>query len=66
MAPGFTIKHYLKDLGIAVDECRRLGISLPSLALAESFYRAATAQGLAEEGHQALYRVIAAMNALES
>ncbi|MEX2445034.1 MAG: NAD(P)-dependent oxidoreductase [Alkalispirochaeta sp.] len=64
MEPGFMIKHYLKDLGIAIDECRRLGLGLPNLALAESFYRAAVAQGLADKGHHALHRVVAAMNGL--
>jgi 3-hydroxyisobutyrate dehydrogenase len=62
MDPGFMIKHFLKDLGIAIDECRRMGIALPSLALAETFYRAAVAQGLADKGHQALHAVIASLN----
>ncbi len=64
MEPGFMIKHYLKDLGIAIDECRRLGLGLPNLALAESFYRAAVAQGLADKGHHALHAVVAAMNGM--
>jgi 3-hydroxyisobutyrate dehydrogenase len=64
MEPGFMIKHYLKDLGIAIDECRRLGLGLPNLALAESFYRAAVAQGLADKGHHALHQVVAAMNGM--
>jgi len=64
MEPGFMIKHYLKDLGIAIDECRRLGLGLPNLALAESFYRAAVAQGLADKGHHALHAVVATMNGL--
>ncbi len=64
MEPGFMIKHYLKDLGIAIDECRRLGLGLPNLALAESFYRAAVAQGLADKGHHALHAVVATMNGM--
>jgi 3-hydroxyisobutyrate dehydrogenase len=62
MEPGFMIKHFLKDLGIAIDECRRLEIALPNLALAETFYRAAVARGLADKGHQALHAVIASLN----
>lgn len=62
MEPGFMIKHFLKDLGIAIDECRRLEIALPNLALAETFYRAAVARGLADKGHQALHAVIAGIN----
>lgn len=64
LEPGFMIKHYLKDLGIAIDECRRLGLGLPNLALAESFYRAAVAQGLADKGHHALHAVVSAMNGM--
>jgi 3-hydroxyisobutyrate dehydrogenase len=64
LEPGFMIKHYLKDLGIAVSECRRMGLALPGLVQAENFYRAAVAQGLAEKGHHALSAVVRAMNGL--
>ncbi|WP_234969019.1 NAD(P)-dependent oxidoreductase [Alkalispirochaeta americana] len=62
MAPGFMIRHFVKDLGIALEEARRLGIALPGLALANQFYQAALAEGLAEEGTQALYRVFQRLN----
>ena len=32
--PGFYVKHFVKDLGIALEESRRLGISMPGTALA--------------------------------
>lgn len=60
--PGFMIRHFVKDMGIALAECRRMGISLPGLALAEQFYEAAIAQGLADKGTQALYRVLAGLS----
>lgn len=58
LEPGFLLHHFLKDLRIALGEARRMGLSLPGLALAEQFYTAASAQGLGMKGHQALFRVI--------
>lgn len=54
-APGFFVKHFVKDLRIALDESRALGLSLPGLSLAESLYsRLQDADG-AELGTQALW-----------
>ena len=36
--PGFYVKHFVKDLGIALEESKKMGISMPSTALAEQFY----------------------------
>ncbi|PIE68702.1 MAG: oxidoreductase [Deltaproteobacteria bacterium] len=60
--PGFYIKHFIKDMGIALAEARACGLSLPGLALVEQFYLAAQAMGLEENGTQGLYRVLATMN----
>ena len=32
--PGFYVEHFVKDLGIALDESKRMGLSMPGLALA--------------------------------
>lgn len=32
--PGFYVEHFVKDLGIALDEAKQMGISLPGTALA--------------------------------
>ena len=32
--PGFYVKHFVKDLGLALEESRRLEISMPGTALA--------------------------------
>lgn len=61
--PGFFIKHFVKDMGIALKEAARMKISLPGLALANQFYVAAMAQGLEDKGTQGLYMVFDAMNA---
>ena len=41
--PGFKIDHFVKDLGIALSEARRMNLSLPGTALAEQLYVAAQA-----------------------
>jgi len=60
--PGFFIKHFVKDMGIALDEARRMKLSLPGLALANQFYLAAVAMGLENMGTHSLYKVFERMN----
>lgn len=60
--PGFFIKHFVKDMGIALEEAARMNLSLPGLAMANQFYVAAKAQGLEDLGTQGLYKVFEAMN----
>jgi 3-hydroxyisobutyrate dehydrogenase len=61
-SPGFFIKYLVKDLGIALDEARRMSLSLPGLALAQQFYIAAMAQGLGDRGTQGLFSVLDSLN----
>ncbi len=63
-APGFFVEHFLKDLGIALDEAARLGLSLPGLGLARQLYLAVAAQGHARQGTQALLLALEHLNAL--
>ncbi len=63
--PGFFIKHFVKDMGIALKEAGAMNLSLPGLALANQFYVAAMAQGLENLGTQGLYKVFEAMNSPE-
>jgi 3-hydroxyisobutyrate dehydrogenase len=65
-APGFYIKHFVKDMGIALQEARRMNLSLPGLALVNQFYIAAQALGLEDLGTQGLYKVIAGLNAVRT
>lgn len=64
--PGFYIKHFIKDMGIALDEAKQMNLALPGLALANQFYVAAAAMGHEELGTQGLYKVFEKMNALKS
>ncbi|MEO8602171.1 MAG: NAD(P)-dependent oxidoreductase [bacterium] len=53
-APGFMVEHFIKDLGIALAEARRMQLALPGLALAEQLYVALAAQGHGRQGTHAL------------
>ncbi|MBT4223640.1 MAG: NAD(P)-dependent oxidoreductase [Opitutae bacterium] len=64
-APGFFIKHFVKDMGIALTEAKRMNLSLPGLSLVNQFYQAAMAQGLEDMGTQGLYRVIQRLSGIE-
>ncbi|EDN7357388.1 NAD-binding protein [Listeria monocytogenes] len=55
-SPGFFIKHFIKDMGIAISEAKQKGLELPGLTLAEKMYQTLAEQGLSEEGTQALIK----------
>ena len=60
-APGFFIKHFIKDMGIALEECRAMGLNLPGLSLVHQCYKEAAAKGMEEQGTQALYLALKEM-----
>ena len=62
--PGFFIKHFVKDMGIALSEARRMNLSLPGLAMVQQFYLSAMALGWENLGTQALYKVFEKMNGM--
>jgi len=60
--PGFFIDHFVKDMGIALEEAKRMNLSLPGLAMAHQFYVAAKALGFGRLGTHALTLVFERMN----
>lgn len=56
-APGFYVKHFLKDLRIALEAARKLELSLPGLSRAHELYQLLSEKGYGEEGTQALFRL---------
>ena len=52
--PGFYVEHFIKDMEIALDECRNMNLSLPGLSLVHQLYKAVQAQGYGRKGTQAL------------
>lgn len=63
--PGFFVEHFIKDMGIALAESKRMNLSLPGLALAEQLYVALKAQGHARKGTQSLILALASLSKLD-
>jgi len=62
--PGFFVEHFIKDMGIALEESRRMNISLPGLALANQLYIALKAQGHGRKGTQSLILALETLSAV--
>jgi 3-hydroxyisobutyrate dehydrogenase and related beta-hydroxyacid dehydrogenases len=58
-APGFYVKHIVKDIGIAVASAEEMGLELPGLQCARDLYARVVASGWEESGTQALYKLYA-------
>ncbi len=63
--PGFFIRHFVKDMGIALEEARRMNLALPGLVLANQLYSAAVEMEYDRLGTQALYKVLQRMNGID-
>ncbi|MFQ5731813.1 MAG: NAD(P)-dependent oxidoreductase [Planctomycetaceae bacterium] len=59
--PGFFVEHFIKDMGIALAEAKRMGLAVPGLALAHQLYLAVQAQGHGKDGTHALQLALANM-----
>lgn len=60
--PGFFVEHFIKDMGIALQEAAALDLALPGLALVHQLYVAAKAQGHGRSGTQALMIALRTLN----
>jgi len=56
-APGFYVKHFIKDMKIALESAEEMHLDLPGLALARRMYEKLAAAGGGEDGTQALFRL---------
>lgn len=56
--PGFIVEHFIKDMKIALEESRRMGLELKGLGLVESMYEELRDKGYGKAGTQALVKVI--------
>lgn len=54
--PGFYIKHFLKDMRIAIDEAEKMNLDLPGLKLSKQLYNTLLEKGYGEKGTQALIK----------
>ncbi len=60
--PGFYIDHFVKDMKIALDECKKLNINLPTLELVEQLYETLQQDNKGKLGTQALILALRKMN----
>ncbi len=56
-APGFYVKHFLKDMRIALDAAAEMKLELPGLVCAKKLYDQVAARGWENDGTQALYKL---------
>ena len=63
--PGFFVEHFIKDMGIALDEAKRMQLALPGLALAHQLYVALQAQGHGRLGTHALELALSEMSGVD-
>lgn len=56
-APGFYVKHFIKDMTIALDSAQAMGLLTPGLELAKSLYDKLAEQGEENSGTQALFKL---------
>jgi 3-hydroxyisobutyrate dehydrogenase len=56
--PGFYIKHFIKDMSIALEAAEEMGMMTPGLKLTKSLYDELAEKGEENKGTQALYRLI--------
>ncbi len=62
--PGFFVDHFLKDMEIALQEARRMNLSLPGLALVHQLYTATKALGHGRCGTHALMLALEQLSGL--
>jgi 3-hydroxyisobutyrate dehydrogenase len=63
--PGFVVEHFVKDMGIALAEARRMNLALPGLALVQQLYVALMAQGKGRKGTQSLILALSTLSGVE-
>ncbi|MFC2136904.1 NAD-binding protein [Bacteroidota bacterium] len=56
--PGVFVEHFIKDMGIALEEAGRMNLSLPGLKLVKEIYDKSVEYNLTKKGTQALYLIL--------
>jgi len=59
--PGFRIRLHQKDLALALNAAKEMGMALPNTAIAQQMFSSVAAQGGADQDHSALVRAIELM-----
>jgi 3-hydroxyisobutyrate dehydrogenase len=53
--PGFYVEHFIKDMAIAIEEAKRMKLSLPGLTLVHKLYLTVKEKGYGKKGTQSLF-----------
>lgn len=56
-SPGFFVKHFIKDLKIALEEAEKMDVMLPATDLAKDLYERLAEKGFENDGTQALIKL---------
>lgn len=63
--PGFFVEHFIKDMGIALEESKRMNLSMPGLALGHQLYVALKSQGHGRDGTHSLMLALASLSNID-
>jgi 3-hydroxyisobutyrate dehydrogenase len=63
--PGFFVEHFIKDMGIALEESKRMNLAMPGLALAHQLYVALKAQGHGRDGTHSLMLALSSLSNID-
>jgi 3-hydroxyisobutyrate dehydrogenase len=63
--PGFFVEHFIKDMGIALEEAKRMEIVLPGLTLVHQLYQTVHTLGHGRSGTQALILALESLSDIE-
>lgn len=57
-APGFYVKHFIKDMKLAIEESEKMGLYMPGLLKAKEVYDALSKAGYDDNGTQAVIQLL--------
>ena len=60
--PGFFVEHFVKDMGLALEESKRMGLALPGLTLVHQLYQTVQQLGHGRSGTHALILALENLN----
>jgi 3-hydroxyisobutyrate dehydrogenase len=63
--PGFFVEHFIKDMGLALEESKRMGLMLPGLTLVHQLYQTVHTLGHGRSGTHALMLALESLSDIE-
>ena len=63
--PGFFVEHFIKDMGLALEEANRMGLVLPGLTLVHQLYQTVQTLGHGRSGTHALMLALESLSDIE-